>query len=472
MINYIIYTIVSLGCSLLVYRLVLKNQKTFHFNRFFLLVTLVLCLLAPIMEIEIFNAIPSLTEIKFQPNENSVASEDLLIGRTVETVQKRNGFDDSIMLYIYLAIAMVFIMRYALNLFRILKLTKSSNKNIGDLKLVSIDEQHSTSSFFNYLFINLKHLADATYVKCVIQHETIHSKQLHTLDILFIELLSCLFWFNPFVWFYKREIRENHEFIADEQVVQSGIDIGTYSNSIIYSGNKVNARPLTSGFNFIHIKNRLLMLHQSKSSVLKRTFKSVIALALFAAIFTLSSFKDSKPQLVVVIDAGHGGHDSGSLIEKDVVLQISNKLLRYSDKKIKIIETRNSDKYLSLSERVDFINQQKPDLVISLHSNFSPDAELNGVEAFYFDKNDHHEKSYEFSKILLENQLNQFSDHGKVKIAGFYILKNVECPGVVLELGFISNEKDKAILTNDNHQETIAKSLHESLLKIRAYKTK
>ena len=125
-----------------------------------------------------------------------------------------------------------------------------------------------------------------------------------------------------------------------------------------------------------------------------------------------------------------------------------------------------------MSERVDFINQQKPDLVISLHSNFSPDAELNGVEAFYFDKNDHHEKSYEFSKILLENQLNQFSDHGKVKIAGFYILKNVECPGVVLELGFISNEKDKAILTNDNHQETIAKSLHESLLKIRAYKTK
>lgn len=467
MINYIIYTIVTLGCSFLVYRFILKNQKTFQFNRFFLLGTLVLCLLAPIMEIELFSAIPNLPEIKFQPHETVVVVEDLLIGTMVETVQKRHDFEGNMMLYIYLVITFVFLSRYALNLFQILKLTKKRRETVGCLKLVSIAEQHSTSSFFNYLFIDPKLLKDASYAKSVIAHETIHFKQLHTLDILFIELLSCVFWFNPFVWLYKREIRENHEFIADEQVVQSGIDIGTYSNSIIYSGNKINARPLTSGFNFIHIKNRLIMLHQSKSSLLKRTFKSVIALCLFAVIFTLSSFRDSKPQLVVVIDAGHGGHDPGNVVEKDVMLQISNKLALYTDQKIKIIATRDTDKYLSLSERVYFINQQKPDLVISLHSNTSPDAELNGVEAYYFDKHEHHEKSRDFSKILVENQLNQFSDRGQIKTAGFYILKNVECPGVLLELGFISNEKDRAILTNDQHQETIAKSLYESLLKIR-----
>ncbi len=186
-------------------------------------------------------------------------------------------------------------------------------------------------------------MADEAYAKNVLQHEMIHSKQWHTFDILIIELLNCVFWFNPFVWLYKRQIRENHEFIADDQVIQSGVDITTYSNTIIYSGNNYGPMPFTSGFNFNHIKTRLIMLHQSKSSVLKRTVKSLIALTLFAAIFTLSSFKDSKPQLVVVVDAGHGGTDSGNLIEKDVVLQISNRLAAYSDQKIKIIETRTND---------------------------------------------------------------------------------------------------------------------------------
>lgn len=468
MINYIIYTIVSLGCSFLVYRFVLKNQKSFQFNRFFLLGTLVLCLMAPITEVEIFNTIPSLTEINFQSGQEQLVYEELPTGTIVETIQKTDHSFENVMLYIYLTVAFVFLLRYLLNLYRILKLTKNTYKSIGYLKLVSIGKEHTASSFFNYLFIDPKHLEDSAYAKSVIQHERIHSQQLHTLDVLLIELLSCVFWFNPFVWIYIRQIRENHEFIADENAVQSGIDIEMYSNNIIYSGNRT--MPFTSGFNFIHIKNRLSMLHQSKSSVLKRTLKSLVALTLFAAIFTLSSFKDSKPQLVVVIDAGHGGQDPGNSGEKDVVLQISNKLAMYSDQKIKIIETRNTDKFLSLSERVNFINQQKPDLVISLHCNAHQNAVTNGVEAFYYEEGQHQETSYDYSKILVANQLDQFSKRGKIKTAGFYILKNAECPGVVLELGFITNEKDRALLTNENHQETIAKSLYESLLKIRELK--
>ena len=93
MIIYCIYTLLSSGSSIFLYRFILKNQKTFQFNRFFLLVSLVLCLLAPIMEIEMFNTIPSFTEIKFQPNVGNMIFEDFLIGTTVETVQKNQGFN-------------------------------------------------------------------------------------------------------------------------------------------------------------------------------------------------------------------------------------------------------------------------------------------------------------------------------------------------------------------------------------------
>lgn len=419
------------------------------------------------MEIEIFNSMPSLTGIEFQSDNGSVISESVQSGTTIETVERTGNSLETLLVSSYLVVTLVLLLRYVLNLFWMIRHTKNSYNTLEGLKLVSIPEENNVSSFFNYVFIHPKLLEDAAYAKNVLQHELIHSKQLHTLDVLVIELLSCMFWFNPFIWIYKRQIRENHEFLADELVVQSGIDLAAYSNSIIHSGNKLGVMPFISGFNFNHIKTRLIMLHQSKSSVRKRTFKSLIALILFAGIFSLSSFKDSKPQMVVVVDAGHGGKDSGNLIEKEIVLQISNKLARYSDQKIKIIETRNSDIFLSLAERVDLINQLKPDLVISLHSNASQNSEVNGVEAFYYHKNDHQEHSYQYSKILIENQLNQFSDRGEIKTAGFYLLKNSECPAVVLELGFITNEKDKAVLTNENNQEKIAKSLHESLLKIR-----
>lgn len=81
--------------------------------------------------------------------------------------------------------------------------------------------------------------------------------------------------------------------------------------------------PLTIGFNFIQIKNRIIMLHQSKSSVLKLTIKSVIVLSLFTGVFMFSSFKDLKVPLIVVVDAGHEGKDYGHLNEKDIALNIS-----------------------------------------------------------------------------------------------------------------------------------------------------
>lgn len=464
------YTILSLGCSFLVYRFFLRNQKTFQFNRFFLLGSLVLCLLAPLVEIKVFDVLPSVMELSSQSADHFNNTETFISGTTIEIVEKiDNSFANSLF-YGYIAIALLFLLRYILNLFRIIKWTQIAHKKLNRLKLISFHGEEQTSSFFNYVFMNSKRLEDKIYTDCVIRHERVHCEQLHSLDILLVELLCCAFWFNPFVWLYKKQIQENHEFIADEAVVQSGVDIETYSYTIINSGKKNDSIALTSGFNFIHIKNRLIMLHQSKSTVFKRTFKSVIAVLLFGAIFTLSSFKDSKPQFVVVVDAGHGGEDPGNLIEKDVVLQISNRLALYGDRDIKIVETRPTDNFLSLKDRVKFINALKPDLVISLHTNAHQNAATNGVEAFYSDQSEHREKSHMYSKILVEDQLTHFSVRGEIKTADFYILKNVEIPAVILELGFITNEQDKATLTSASAQDKIAKSLYDSLLKIRAKK--
>ncbi len=473
MISYFLYTIISLGCSYLVYALLLRKQKTFQFNRFFLLCSILLCLLAPFLEIELFKSIPRITEIEIEKLTDPLVEKPYVEDITFGEIKPTETRSTPPFFYVYFMISSFLLFRFLKNLFQIFRLTKQKSKRVGKLKLITITDSDLVSSFFNFMFIPKNQvLSDNDYLS-IITHETIHYKELHTIDILFIELLNCVLWFNPFMWLYKKAILQNHEFLADEKSILSGIDIENYSNSIINLGQKEYRVPLTSGFNFIQIKNRIIMLHKSKSSVLKQTLKIGIVLVLFAGIIMLSSYKDLKEPIVVVIDAGHGGKDSGNITdvkEKEIILEISNLLTSYSNEKIQIIPTRASDEFISLNERSEIVNKANADLMISLHCNSHNDNSVNGVEAYYKDDNENKDTSYKYSKVLIENKFNVFSKSRGIKVANFHLLQNVNCPAIYLELGFLSNKEDKAILTDRSKREDIAKSIFESLNKIRSSK--
>jgi N-acetylmuramoyl-L-alanine amidase len=467
MIDYVFYTFISVWCSLLVYFLILKNQKTFQFNRFFLLLSVSLCLLAPILEINTFDAVPSITEISLQTSEENTISEEIIEGLVVAKVKKPSYTLSNIIWYLYLFISLGFLFRFTKNLFDIIKLTRCNHSHIENLKLVEITDHRNAPSFFNYLFINSESLNDEHYSKSVIQHELVHCNEWHTLDVIFIELLLCVFWFNPFMWLYKQAMVQNHEFIADSYTIKSGIDLEQYSQTIIKSGHKEYRVPLTSGFNFIQIKNRIIMLHQSKSSLLQRTLKITSVVLLFSCIFVFScTYKEiNNDPLIVVIDAAHGGKDSGNSIEKDIVLDISNVLASLADENIEIIQTRSHDEFLTLRARVDFINNQKPDLFLSLHCNAYKDESISGVEAYCSSNTNSNSMSLTYAEILVEHQLDHFSSRG-VKQASLYLLNNTEVPGVLLELGFLTNENDRKILTDPAQQVKIARSIFEGLTEI------
>jgi len=180
-----------------------------------------------------------------------------------------------------------------------------------------------------------------------------------------------------------------------------------------------------------------------------------------------SSFKDLKEPLIVVVDAGHGGYNHGHLNEKDIVLNISKELSKLSSAKIKIITLRDTDKYVSTQDRVKFINKQNADFMISLHCNTASKSTVNGVEVFYSEKNKSHETSLKYSRIIVRQQLEDVCEKGKIKTADFFTLKSVNCPSVLMELGFLSNQEDNNRLNNTEHQQDIAKSLYKGLLKIR-----
>ena len=172
----------------------------------------------------------------------------------------------------------------------------------------------------------------------------------------------------------------------------------------------------------------------------------------------------------VVIDAGHGGNDTGALrgsvLEKDLTLQIALKVRDcLKDKGItNIIMTRSADKTLALDERVQISNDNNASMFVSVHINASVKSEINGIETHYYTEN-----GYKAAKILHQELVSGVDalDRGLFK-SKFYVIKNTSAPAVLLELGFISNESERNALVSEQRQMCSAQAIADGIYKFLA----
>lgn len=182
--------------------------------------------------------------------------------------------------------------------------------------------------------------------------------------------------------------------------------------------------------------------------------------------FLTASFAFTTPdKKILVIDVSHGGKDAGTSFEKfkekDISLNIA-KMIKELNKnpEIEVILTRDTDEFLSLAKRAEYINKLKPDYVISLHVNTSKDEDKNGMEIFVSDQSKLLEKSEEFARDLSKS----FEAHEvEVKKANFHLLANVDYPINLFEVGYLSNPKDREFITSEAGQIEIAKAILKSL---------
>lgn len=186
----------------------------------------------------------------------------------------------------------------------------------------------------------------------------------------------------------------------------------------------------------------------------------------------LTANKNITP--VVVIDAGHGGYDTGAIgykktKEKDITLPVAlyvGDILKKNG--IKVIYTRNSDNISfpvnekqNLNARTKIANSNNANIFVSIHANSSVFKFVNGVETYYG-------KSNNSKKLagLIENQIvkdNKLSNRG-IKTANYYVLKNTASPAVLVELGFITNSNDESKISNAKNQQMIAGSIAKGIL--------
>lgn len=192
-------------------------------------------------------------------------------------------------------------------------------------------------------------------------------------------------------------------------------------------------------------------------------------LGIFSAVilFTLLAFKPLEKK-VIVIDAGHGGQDLGAVAngvqEKTILETISKKIKALNkDSNVEIVLLREGDHFMELSERVSIINKLNPDLVISLHINSSENMDENGVQAYVSAKKEFYEKSKENAEKIINEVSGENLLKGKIAEANFYILKNSNCPAITLEIGYLSNNKDRVYLLSESGQNEIATKILESV---------
>ena len=182
----------------------------------------------------------------------------------------------------------------------------------------------------------------------------------------------------------------------------------------------------------------------------------------------------------VVIDAGHGGSDTGAigydengeavLYEKDVNLFVANEVVSIlKSKGIEVYSTRSSDVYVPLAGRTTFANSKGATLFVSVHSNSFTNAEANGTLTIYSKAKD--EKypnkmpSEDIADIIQEDlyKVLETYDRGITSEDDLYVLRHSEMPAVLIELAFISNLDDRAILADDEAMSAAAKSIADSI---------
>lgn len=288
MIDFIIKSSFSLSVFFIFYKLFLENEKMHLFNRFYLLITLLFSLVIPFITIQTANEIPL-------QNFQTFIAEPIVIK------QKESSFflfNWTVLFFVcYGLVTLTLLIRFAKNVLNLLKKAKANPFiYFKNTKVILVEEETIPHTFLNFIFVNKHDFQNNQIQEELFSHELVHIHQKHTLDILFIEILKTIFWFNPLFYAYKKAIQLNHEFLADENIVKKYNNVPFYQ-ALLLNSNGSKPIYLASNLNYLVTKKRLIMITKSTSKRMN-FIKKTASLAIMASLFLFLSLKVNAQEKV------------------------------------------------------------------------------------------------------------------------------------------------------------------------------
>ena len=284
MITYLLKSGLLLFIFYIIYKLWLENEKMFRFNRAYLLGSLVFSLIIPL---QLFSFNPFIGK-----SLNSIQLEEIFIRSSNTISDKTNIYEilSLILSLIYVVVVLLLSIRFVLNIYSFYrKLNNNKVQFINGEKVILIEESILPHSFWNAIFISADDFENKKIPSELIVHEKAHLLQKHTIDILFIEILQIAIWFNPLLILYKKAIKLNHEFLADEAVNNQFNSVSYYQNLLLEIASNKTDIALASNINYLITKKRFLMMAK-KQSPIKITLKAFTVVVICGLLlFTFST---------------------------------------------------------------------------------------------------------------------------------------------------------------------------------------
>ncbi|MDR1882128.1 MAG: TonB-dependent receptor plug domain-containing protein [Prevotella sp.] len=341
---HIAKTGVSLGIFLVIYLLFLRPATFFRFNRLFLLFGFVASLIIPAIKYTYEVIIP----VSLVQNVETT-SEAITAAASASPV---NVWIVLSTLYLVGVLALT-----ARNLYvctKLGRLLKSGVKyNHNGYKIIDSADVKSPFTVLNYILVNTSKLSRIEK-DLILKHETSHISQKHWIDLLCCECILLLQWFNPLAWIYVKLLKENHEFLADKTVIDSGVAPALYKATLINQKFQGSVFSFSNSFNHSKPLNRLSMIKKAKSSPWKRA----AALAI-VPVFGLLLWASSEPRYVFepFVISDNGGdlvHVTGHGMMMDI--DNADSLITNKNKAVKVKDDSISAK-IKTDGKTGFHNQ-------------------------------------------------------------------------------------------------------------------
>jgi TonB family protein len=283
----------SIGFSLffLLYWLLLRQSTHFKANRVYLLASVLMALIVA--------AFPFHYTVSLQPITNfNLTTLTGVLNHQVATEGNQTAGQtgttwSTVLLFAYLTGATLFSLRLLIQTWKPLRVIHSSKPKIQDGYYIHENDKYALPfSFFNHVLINPKYLKQDE-INEILSHEHVHIRERHWIDLLIIELLTVIFWFNPFIWFIELAIKQNHEYLADQGVISRGHSPVRYQALLVNQLMGMQVIGITNNLNFALGPTRLNMMKRQKTSK-KKLFRMAWGIPVLA--FMLVAFAEPKYQ--------------------------------------------------------------------------------------------------------------------------------------------------------------------------------
>ncbi|MBP6446186.1 MAG: energy transducer TonB [Saprospiraceae bacterium] len=289
MYTYLIQASICLIILYGIYHFVLSELTFFRHNRVYLIGAIILSLL-----------VPAIAPYIVMSQEQIPVVHWSYIAAEMESVyvQYDEGFDYTMWMWallgvIYFTGVSVVLARMIFGLSKIYKYFLSGEKEVKNgFNIITTDSVHLPFSFFKSVYIS-RHIPLSDHVQTILDHEEIHIKHWHTVDVLFAEAIQAFFWFNPVMIFYKRALRQAHEYLADD-IICSKNSVSSYTELLLSKSQTGMGLALTNQFFHSQIKKRIEMMTKNKTDRHAAWKYALVLPALMGLLFVFSCKESPK----------------------------------------------------------------------------------------------------------------------------------------------------------------------------------